>query len=153
MDENDVIECIRKHLEEGAWKIEQAIRAGEPGIDVIARSSVGHRFLIEAKGGTSSRPGSNRHGKPYTKTQVFDVCSKGLMQCLHHVARKKPDELIGFAYPRGRYFSDYMDPIADLIHGIGIVLFIVESDGRVTERSSNHCVERTGGSLHARSDS
>lgn len=94
MDENEVIKRLSAHLESKGWLIRNRVAAGKPGIDVIAVHPEGRTFWIEAKGGTSSRAGSARHGKPCTQTQVLDVTSKGLMQFFHHIACKPSSSII-----------------------------------------------------------
>jgi len=131
MDENEVIEHLCTYLESQGWCITSRVAAGDRGIDVVAIHPNKERFFIEAKGGTSSRPGSSRHGKPYTKTQVFDVTSKGLMQCLHHIAANKNQVRVAFAYPDGKSFSDYIDPIKPLLNILGLNLFCVKKNGTV----------------------
>jgi hypothetical protein len=131
MDENEVIEHLCNYLETQGWHITSRVAAGDRGIDVVAIHPNRGRFFIEAKGGTSSRPGSSRHGKPYTKTQVFDVTSKGLMQCLHHIAANKNQVHVAFAYPDDKYFSDYIDPIKPLLNILGLNLFCIKNNGSV----------------------
>lgn len=133
MDENEVINILCEYLREQGWEILQAITAGARGIDVIAIRNDGLRFLIEAKGGTSSTIGSSRYGKAYTKSQVFDVTSKGLMQCFQNSVRRKENDLIGFACPSGKYFDDYILPIKELIGSLGITIFMVSTGKNVIE--------------------
>lgn len=127
MDENEVIKHLIVHLTSNGWSIESYVEAGRQGIDVVAKDSVGKKWYIEAKGGTSSDPSSNRYGKPYTRSQVFDVTSKGLMQCFHHLATHS-DVRVGFVYPDGRHFRDYIDPIKPMLNKIGLSLFCVNED-------------------------
>lgn len=133
MDENEVIENLCKHLERKGWSILNRVRAGAPGVDIVAERIDGTKFFIEAKGGTSSRQGSRRHGKPYTQSQVFDVTSKGLMQCFHHIASQSNNVSVGFAYPDGKFFRKYLEPIMVLMASIGVWFFCVKEDGTVKE--------------------
>lgn len=130
MDENEVIEKCCIYLESRGWKIKSKVAAGNRGVDIIVADPTSVIYYIEAKGGTSSQINSPKYGEPYNKTKVFDVTSKGLMQCFHHLA-KEPDVKVGFTYPAGKYFSCYMDPIKPVLTGVGLTLFCVHADGSV----------------------
>jgi len=133
MDENEVIQNLLAHLNKRGWEIISYVLAGERGIDVVVKDQETQLWYIEAKGGTSSSPSSSRYGKPYTKSQVFDVTSKGLMQCFHHMAKHEEKIKIGFVYPDGKYFREYMNPIKPMLSSIGLNLFCVLEDGTVKE--------------------
>lgn len=50
----------------------QARSTTEQGTDIIARrASTGETVLVEAKGGTSSKQGTARFGKPFSASQVL----------------------------------------------------------------------------------
>ncbi|MBK1856580.1 hypothetical protein JO972_16540 [Verrucomicrobiaceae bacterium 5K15] len=142
MDENQVIENLLTHLKNNGWDIISFVPAGIRGIDVVTCDKHNRKWYIEAKGGTSSNPNSSRYGKPYTKSQVFDVTSKGLMQCFHHIANNDEDINVGFAYPGVRYFGDYMDPIKPMLRSIGVTLFCVNEDSTVTESLAKNVAEQ-----------
>jgi len=131
LDENKVIEYLCIFLENSGWSIQSRVAAGVRGIDVIALNPNGKTVYIEAKGGTSSSSSSSRYGSPYTQTQVFDVTSKGLMQSFHHLASSSKNVEVGFAYPDGKYFRKYMDPIKPMLASIGLTLFCVKDDKSV----------------------
>ena len=83
LDENAVVAAVGKHLTLAGYEIKQQLGTTEHGIDVIAlhpHSNV--PVLVEAKGGTSSRLGSKRYGKPYTQNQVFDRKPPANSSCL-----------------------------------------------------------------------
>jgi len=83
MDENDVVNTVCEHLEAQGFVILQRLSTIEKGIDIIAKdSSSGCKLFVEAKGGTSSRKGSARFGKPHTQAQVFNRVAKGVFTCL-----------------------------------------------------------------------
>ena len=132
MDENKVIDCLCIYLVSKGWKIVSRVVAGCPGIDIVAVAPSGKTFYVEAKG-NSSRSGSPRFGRAYTDTQVFDVTSKGLMQSFHHIVKDGPTVGVAFAYPAGKYFSKYIDPIVPLLKNIGLTLFRVNEDGTVDD--------------------
>ena len=133
MDENEVIDKLCKHLKSKGWHVDSYVAAGVRGIDVVAKNPLGQIFHIEAKGGTSSDPKSARYGSPFTKSQVFDVTSKGLMQCFHHIAKNDPKTRTAFVYPSGKYFAQYIDPILPLLQSAGLCLFRVNANNTIDE--------------------
>lgn len=83
MDENGVIDVLCANLKAAGFDIQQQLSTIEQGVDVIAvHAAHSLKVLVEAKGNTSSRAGSARHGKPYTQSQIFDRVAKGIFTCL-----------------------------------------------------------------------
>ena len=77
LDENDITEAMSAFLISNGWQITQKLSTREKGVDLKAKKPDGSEIWVECKGGTSSFKGSNRFGKPYTPSQVFDRVSKG----------------------------------------------------------------------------
>lgn len=69
LNENDVVHAVAEELRERGWSIESVALAHQRGPDILARDAVG-LWLVEAKGATSSRPGSAAHGRPYGAAEV-----------------------------------------------------------------------------------
>lgn len=107
MDENAVIDSVCSRLRALGYEVTQRLKTKEHGIDVVAHNPEnGQQVFIEAKGGTSSREGSNRFGKPYTQSQVFDRVAKGVFTCLQ-LRAEHPDrenEHVVLAVPEGARF-------------------------------------------------
>lgn len=133
LDENDVIEILSAHLKQEGYEILQALHTTEKGVDLIAHKlGKAGRLFVEAKGGTSSREGSNRFGKPYTKNQVFDRVSKGFYSVVRLCAEHpKPDE-VAFAGPDTPWFREYLQPIIPTAEQLGIKIFLVSEDRSVS---------------------
>src|SRR3954470_14031865 len=94
MDENKVITAVCAWLDAGDYDVRQRLATTEQGIDIIARHRASGRMLyIEAKGGTSSREGSPRFGKPYSQSQVFDRVAKGVFTALQLLQRRSDGEV------------------------------------------------------------
>lgn len=123
MDENAVVASVCRRLETMGCEITQRRTTKEHGVDIIAHDkSSGQQFLIEAKGGTSSREGSNRFGKPYTQSQVFDRVAKGVFTCLQ-LRAEHPDHQathVILALPDARGFRSYVTPILGQLRSVGI---------------------------------
>ena len=78
LNENEVVAAVCGYLKNNGYATIKFRETTERGIDIIAEhSSRPERLLIEAKGGTSARPGSRRHGRDYDPNQVFDRVAKG----------------------------------------------------------------------------
>lgn len=128
MDENDVIDLVCARLVSQGYEITQRLTTVERGVDVIARNRTNeHRYFVEAKGGTSSREGSNRFGNPYTQSQVFDRVAKGVFTCLE-LRAKHPDRErnhILLALPDARWFRSYMTAVIAQLRDAGIDVWFI----------------------------
>jgi len=134
LDENQVIDIICNHLEKQDYTIEQKLHTTEKGIDIIALNNRdGTRLIIEAKGGTSSRIGSNRYGKPYTKSQLFDRVSKGMYTSLKMYSENIGDSKIitAMAFPDLAEIRKLLEPIKPFFNNLGIKIFLAKQNGEV----------------------
>ncbi|MDT7542010.1 MAG: hypothetical protein QOE33_1914 [Acidobacteriota bacterium] len=134
MDENEVIDAVCTYLIEEGYIIHSRLLTTQRGVDIEAEHSQSkHRLYIEAKGGTSSRVGSNRFGKSYNHSQVFDLSSKGVYAAL--VLRSKhPDreqEEVRLAAPDTPLYRKYLEPIVDQLNDAGIEILLVDEDRTV----------------------
>jgi hypothetical protein len=135
MDENEIVECLCKHLSGEGYQVSQRLHTTEHGVDIIAsHQASGVTLFVEAKGGTSSRRGSNRFGKEYTQSQVFDRVSKGVFTALELRALNPDRKLaeVALAVPDSRFFRRYLTPIKAQLGGAGIKVFFVSDDQAVT---------------------
>ncbi len=134
MDENEIIDAVCAHLERSGHRITQRLSTTQQGVDVIAvHPPSGRRLLIEAKGGTSSREGSNRFGKPYTQSQVFDRCGKGVFTALKLRAQEASlSTTTVLAAPDSRWFRSYLRDVAPLLRPLGVEVWLVSEEGTVS---------------------
>ena len=134
MDENEIVDAVCAHLERTGFRVTQKLSTVQQGVDIIAaHPSSGRRLLIEAKGGTSSREGSNRFGKPYTQSQVFDRCGKGVFTALKLRAQEPAHTTTVLATPDSRWFRSYLGDVAPLLRPLGIEVWVVSEAGVVSE--------------------
>src|SRR5204863_7725954 len=83
VDENTVISAVCTHLANNGYEIRQRLHTSEQGVDILAREQItGRDLVVEAKGATSSREGSEGFGKGFTRSQVFDRVAKGVFTAL-----------------------------------------------------------------------
>lgn len=131
MDENQVIHILCRHLERNGYSVERRLHTTERGIDVIARHLLSGRLLyVEAKGGTSSREGSARFGRPYTQSQVFDRVAKGVFTALElRAAHAEAD--VALAVPDSRFFHRYLELVRAQLGAAGITVFMVSDETTV----------------------
>jgi hypothetical protein len=136
MDENEIINAVCSHLERTGFSITQRLHTTEQGIDVKAReSSTGKLLYIEAKGGTSSRVGSNRFGKDYSPSQVFDRVAKGILTTMETRAAYAgdPKVSVALAVPDSPLFRRHLDAVASQVASLEIRVFMVAANGAVAE--------------------
>ena len=128
--ENDFIEAMCCYLEHRGYAILQALTTRQTGIDIVARhKESGLRVHIEAKGGTSSKPGSKRYGLPFAASQVRDHVSCAF----YKAAQLLEDECsVAIAVPATELHKKRLDDIRHAIERLGIVAFIIDDDGAVS---------------------
>ena len=79
LTENHVVDAVCRYLQTRGFEIVERATTAQRGRDVLARRDSPRgpiELAVEAKGATSSKPGTQRHGKPFNSNQV-----------LSHVAR------------------------------------------------------------------
>jgi hypothetical protein len=134
MDENEIINVICEYLAHEGYVVHQRLHTTQRGVDIEAsHAESGRMIYIEAKGGTSSREGSNRFGTPYTPSQVFDLSAKGVYAALvlrsKHPNREREEVVL--AAPDTRLYRKYLTPIIDQLNDVGIEVFLVTEDRTV----------------------
>ena len=127
LDENEVVEILAKHLSEQGYEIKQKLSTKQKGIDVIAQKG-NECLMIEAKGETSSREGSQRYGKPYTASQVFDRVAKGVYTAIKTAEESASHEVSCLAFPDSKLFREYLSSVISPLKTVGIVVFMVSQN-------------------------
>ena len=128
LDENEVVEIIARHLSKQGYEIKQKLSTKQKGIDIIAMKGE-QRLMIEAKGETSSREGSQRYGKPYTASQVFNRVAKGVDTSIKTAEECADHEVSCLAFPDSKLFREYLSSVINSLKMIGIVVFMVSKNG------------------------
>ncbi len=138
LTENDVVDAVVAHLEANGYEITSRCTTGERGIDIDAvHRGTRRRLLVEAKGETSSKVGTARHGLAFDQKQVT-----------HHVARAfytavtNSEKHVGteaaIALPDTRPHRERVARIAQTLTSLGIAVFFVGPDRRVTTLGFDH---------------
>jgi hypothetical protein len=132
LDENAVVESVVERLRSKGYEIKQKRMTTQQGIDVIAYHPQNNiTALVEAKGGTSSRAGSQRYGKSYDKNQVFDRVSKGVFTCLQLRSenQNKDSVTVILAVPeKPDYFRIYLESVSSSMKAAGIEVWYVSNE-------------------------
>ena len=130
LTENDVVEAVARHLEEQGWQITDTSYTDQRGYDVLARRD-GIGLAVEAKGGTSSKPGTKRYGKPFTPNQKFDHVAKALYTAARVFSAGQHRAAI--ALPSDAEHRQLVDDIVSALAALGVGVFLVAGDLTVHE--------------------
>jgi len=133
LDENQVVKAVCKYLERDGYSILEFRSTIQKGVDIVAKNKRnGSIIAIEAKGGTSSRNGSARYGRPYSATQVFDRVAKGVYTAMLHLC-ERPNQCkqVGLAFPDTWTFRKYLEPLLPLFAKLQIAVFLVSASESV----------------------
>lgn len=131
LTENDVIAGVRDYLKSVGFDKIQCLKTNQRGDDIIAeRSRDSLEVFVEAKGETSARLGSYKHGQPFDYPQVlvhvataFYRAAKMLQQVPHDRNR-----LIAIALPKTQRHLDRIADIQTILNRLQIGVFWVSSD-------------------------
>ena len=134
MNENEITDAVCAHLTATGWQVVSRCSTTEQGIDVVAKRNELDCF-VESKGGTSSREGSARFGKPYTESQIFDRVAKGFYTAACLRSEKGDGPLIGLALPDTHCFRKYAGKVARSDRFLRISFYWVHPDRSVTEET------------------
>ena len=134
MDENEIIEALATFLRARGYFVRQRLLTTERGVDLIAqRAEDGPKLWVEAKGGTSSRSGSNRFGKPFTEGQVLDRVSKGFYAVAKlRSEHPRPDE-VALVTPDTHWFRKHISAVSSIAAELSITLWVVQRDHGIIE--------------------
>jgi hypothetical protein len=129
LTENDVIDAVVAWLEGHRFEIQGRATTSERGIDIHAvRAEDGVEILVEAKGGTSSKPGTKRYRKPFNASQVQTHVAKALFTAAAAPRGERKHSAI--ALPSTDLHRRYMDQVAPALEELMVGIFWVSADGR-----------------------
>ena len=130
LTENDVVEAVARHLEEQGWQITDTSHTDQRGHDILARRD-GIVLAVEAKGGTSSKRGTSRHGLPFNSGQKRSHVSVALYKaaCVFSAGQYRP----GIALPSDDGHRRLIEDILPALGALKVVVFQVAEDRTVHE--------------------
>ncbi|OGH91565.1 MAG: hypothetical protein A2534_04475 [Candidatus Magasanikbacteria bacterium RIFOXYD2_FULL_39_9] len=128
LTENHIINILADYLEKDGYKIIQKLTTQEKGVDIRAEKN-GVTLYVEAKGETSSKESSNRHGKPFTKNQVGTHVSVALLTSLKVLSKDdKNSKKVAMAFPDNKNHREIIELIAPALRRTGIVTYLVKEN-------------------------
>jgi hypothetical protein len=129
--ENQVIESLKVALIKRGWKIVASATTMEHGVDLHATQSGGKVLYVEAKGNTSSKEGSNRHGLIQTGSQHFIQVAAALLKCAE-LKSAEPKAYVAIAVPLHSRMQGRVERIEPVLKAADIAVLWVAGDGAVT---------------------
>ena len=127
--ENDVVAIVERFLREAGWTIVQRSNTTQTGPDLEAvQRAPARRLYVEAKGATSARQGSRRHGRPFDRSQVKDHVANAF----YTAAKVSHEHLSAIAVPRTHLHEAFVDAIGDALVTLKISVLWVGDDKVVT---------------------
>nr|WP_024835469.1 hypothetical protein [Clostridium sp. 12(A)] len=131
INENQVVDYICKYLEDNKYTVDEHRNTYERGYDIVAFSKDGKKLIIEAKGGTSSKPGTNRFGKDFDSKQVRHHIAMALY-AVGKAITSDPECEVGIAIPKNDEHIKALKRIRKVIDVLTIRVYWVSSNGEVT---------------------
>lgn len=131
--ENQVVDYVCYHLRKIGFSVIQSAHVGTKGVDIIAQKD-DWKVHIEAKGETSAVETSNRYGKAFTPSQVFDVLSKVIFKSLSNKNKDSWDnnDVCAIAIPDVPLFREWHNKVEESLHQLQLVTIWVDPDGKVS---------------------
>ena len=137
LDENAVVDAVADFLAASGYEILQKLHGHQRGIDIVARRRRnGHLLHVEAKGGTSTRVGSAKFGKPMgggeVRINIAEALYTAAVAATRARAAEDPDLVSAVAFPDDARHRKYADPLRPAFDRLGIGVFWVHKADSVT---------------------
>jgi len=129
LTENDVVDAVAGYLQDQGWAIIKTATTRQRGPDIRARRD-GIDLVIEAKGGTSSKP-TPRHGQPFSSSQTFSHVAKALYTAARLFSEGRCTS--GIALPATDQHRKRAPAIRPALEPLGVGAFLVAEDRTVHE--------------------
>jgi hypothetical protein len=135
LTESDVIDAVSSFLHSQGYELRQKLSPSQRGHDIIAfkRGSPDRVLYIEAKGGTSSKPSTERYGKPFDGAQVRVHVAEAFYKAATALCRpvSSMDTRVGIAFPSTHKHFQRIRDIEPALRQLEIAVFWVAQDGQV----------------------
>ena len=128
LTESQVIAAVCHFLKQRRFQIKQQLSEKQKGYDIIAVAPDGKEVVIEAKGETSSMAHTNRFGKEFSTSQIFDHVSKAVYCAATYVSKNIPG---GIALPMNKGHQKHVAAILPALKALEIEVFWVPPSGEV----------------------
>jgi hypothetical protein len=130
LTENEVIEFVCSYLESNGYLIKQKLSTRQTGVDIIATTPSGHNCFVEAKGATSSKPGTSKFGKEFDKSQVKTHVGVALVAAFKALHNNPKSESI-IALPNNSNHKSLIEEMRKPIINSGIGVLLVGEKGDI----------------------
>lgn len=130
INENQVVDYVCKYLEDNNYTVSQRLNTNEKGHDIVAYNVNNKKLIIEAKGGTSSKPVTNRFGKDFDRKQVIHQVAMAIYAVCKTID-SEPECEVGIALPRNEEHMMAVKKIQRAIDLLGIKIYWVSLGGKV----------------------
>jgi hypothetical protein len=130
LTENDVIAAVAKFLVRNGYTITATCTTSQRGIDIEATHPKRGRLLVEAKGETSSKAGTNRHGRPFERKQVRHHVARALYTAAV-LAQANPGAWVAIALPSTPVHREMVRNVSAALRRLRITVYLVSGAGRV----------------------
>jgi hypothetical protein len=134
LTENDVVKAVAAHLAARGYRIDRALSTSEQGIDIVGFHERSNRKMyVEAKGGTSSKPATNRFGKGFTPNQAKSHVSVALYCAarLHENAEAENAD-VALAFPGDVTHRKLVQRISKALQALSVTVYFVGEDHSVS---------------------
>jgi hypothetical protein len=120
--ENEVVDAVAAFIRHHGWVIESMAHAHQRGDDIAATKG-DWRLLVEAKGASSSKPGTSRYGRAFTSNQVGSHVGVAVLRALRWASIEGVRPAL--AFPDNPHHRAHVDPIATSLTTLGVAVFWV----------------------------
>lgn len=128
LTEDAVVAAVCRSLEDHGYEIVTRALATEHGHDIVAVKD-GQRLFVEAKGAGSSKEGTARYGREFSRNQVFDHVAKAVLKAMRVITAG--DGRAGIALPDNADHRREVDQIRGALHAAGVAVFLVSEPAEV----------------------
>ena len=122
LTEDQVVDAVCRELAARGYQILDRATVRQRGDDIVAVKK-STRLIIEAKGAGSSKPGTARYGKEFSRGQVFDHVAKAVLKALRVVSAR--DAKAGVALPDNGFHRHEIKQVAPALDKAGVAVFWV----------------------------
>jgi len=132
LTEDDLVAALAEWLKQYGFEVKQALTTKQKGVDIVAERN-GETWLVEAKGGTSSRVGSPRAGRSFSRQQVVNRVSKAFFTAAELWSSfDRARYRVFIALPDDRQFREVAAKITPALKLLNIGVFWGGADGGVS---------------------
>jgi hypothetical protein len=128
--EQDVIDAVAAHLRERGYTVRTVAGPTERGVDIVATEPGEPPLKIEAKGGGSSKPGTNRYGQRFSSGQVHDHVAKAVLTAMRVVADRGEVGSAAIALPGNPDHRREVGLVRAALARLEIAIFWVDEETR-----------------------